>query len=223
MDLQFVIECAIKIFASFLCGFILGIERKSRQQVVGMRTLILISVSSTILSILSIYMAHITGVPTGDPTRIVAGVISGIGFLGGGAIMKQGMNIKGLTSAAIIWTASALGLVIGAGLYIQAGISLVVFMLSLVVLEKVEERWFPAEQSKTLHLVYEEDSLDLEKIKSIIQSNGLFVKDINISKVMSVKQTILRYTVKTPREVDFMKLSEDLKAAGVLSEFSLTE
>ena len=188
-----------------------------------MRTLILISVSSTILSILSIYMAHITGVPTGDPTRIVAGVVSGIGFLGGGAIMKQGMNIKGLTSAAIIWTASALGLVIGAGLYIQAGISLVVFMLSLVVLEKVEERWFPAEQSKTLHLVYEEDSLDLEKIKSIIQLNGIFVKDINISKVMSVKQTILRYTVKTPREVDFMKLSEDLKAAGVLSEFSLTE
>ncbi|MFA6937775.1 MAG: MgtC/SapB family protein [Treponema sp.] len=223
MNLQFLIECAVKIFASFLCGFILGIERKSRQQVVGMRTLILISVSSTILSILSIYMAHITGVPTGDPTRIVAGVVSGIGFLGGGAIMKQGMNIKGLTSAAIIWTASALGLVIGAGLYIQAGISLVVFMLSLVVLEKVEERWFPAEQSKTLHLVYEEDSLDLEKIKSIIQLNGIFVKDINISKVMSVKQTILRYTVKTPREVDFMKLSEDLKAAGVLSEFSLTE
>jgi len=223
LNLQFLIECAVKIFASFLCGFILGIERKSRQQVVGMRTLILISVSSTILSILSIYMAHITGVPTGDPTRIVAGVVSGIGFLGGGAIMKQGMNIKGLTSAAIIWTASALGLVIGAGLYIQAGISLVVFMLSLVVLEKVEERWFPAEQSKTLHLVYEEDSLDLEKIKSIIQLNGIFVKDINISKVMSVKQTILRYTVKTPREVDFMKLSEDLKAAGVLSEFSLTE
>lgn len=223
MDLQFVIECAIKIFASFLCGFILGIERKSRQQVVGMRTLILISVSSTILSILSIYMAHITDVPNGDPTRIVAGVVSGIGFLGGGAIMKQGMNIKGLTSAAIIWAASALGLVVGAGLYIQAGITLVVFMLSLIVLEKVEEKWFPAEQSKTLHLVYEEDELDLEKIKSIIQSNGIFVKDINISKVMSVKQTILRYTVKTPREVDFMKLSEDLKAAGVLSEFSLTE
>lgn len=223
MDLQFVIECAIKIFASFLCGFILGIERKSRQQVVGMRTLILISVSSTILSILSIYMAHITDVPNGDPTRIVAGVVSGIGFLGGGAIMKQGMNIKGLTSAAIIWAASALGLVVGAGLYIQAGITLVVFMLSLIVLEKVEEKWFPAEQSKTLHLVYEEDELDLEKIKSIIQSNGIFVKDINISKVMSVKQTILRYTVKTPREVDFMKLSENLKAAGVLSEFSLTE
>lgn len=223
MDLQFVIECAIKIFASFLCGFILGIERKSRQQVVGMRTLILISVSSTILSILSIYMAHITDVPNGDPTRIVAGVVSGIGFLGGGAIMKQGMNIKGLTSAAIIWAASALGLVVGAGLYIQAGITLVVFMLSLIVLEKVEEKWFPAEQSKTLHLVYEEDELDLEKIKSIIQSNGIFVKDINISKVMSVKQTILRYTVKTPREIDFMKLSENLKAAGVLSEFSLTE
>ena len=223
MDWNFIIDCAIKIFASFVCGFILGVERKARQQVVGMRTLILITVSSTLLSILSVYMAHLSGVPSGDPTRIVAGVISGIGFLGGGAILHQGLNIKGLTSAAIIWAASALGLSIGAGLYIQSGLALLVFVLSLVILEKVEEKWFPAEQNKTLHLVYDENKLDLAKIKSIIEENGLVVKDLNISKVMSQKQTILRYNVKAPREADVMSLAESLKQAGELSEFSVTD
>ena len=223
MDWKFILDCAIKIFASLVCGFVLGVERKARQQVVGMRTLILISVSSTLLSILSIYMAHLPGVPTGDPTRIAAGVISGIGFLGGGAILHQGLNIKGLTSAAIIWAASALGLALGAGLYIQSALALILFVVSLVLLEKVEEKWFPAEQNKTIHLVYEENKLDLAKIKSIIEKNGLVVKDLNISKVMSQKQTILRYTVKAPREADVMALAENLKKAGTLSEFSVTD
>lgn len=223
MDGHFILECIIKIFASFICGFVLGVERKARQQVVGMRTLILISVSSTLLSILSICMAKLPGVPTGDPTRIAAGVISGIGFLGGGAILHQGLNIKGLTSAAIMWAASALGLAIGAGLYVQSGVTLIVFVLSLVILEKVEERWFPAEQNKTIHIVYENNKLDLDKIKSIIEQSGLVVKDLNISKVMSNKQTILRYTVKAPREADVMGLCERLKDAGTLSEFSVTD
>lgn len=223
MDWNFLLECALKLCASFICGLVLGIERKFRQQVVGMRTLILISVSSTLLSILSIYMVHLPGMPVGDPSRIAAGVVSGIGFLGGGAILRQGMNIKGLTSAAIIWTASALGLAIGAGLYVQSLVAVVAIVIALVLLEKVEERWFPAEQSKTLHLVYESDNLDLVKIKAIIESNGLVVKDINISKVMCQKQTILRYLVKTPRDTDMMKLAESLKAAGELSEFSITD
>jgi putative Mg2+ transporter-C (MgtC) family protein len=223
VDKQFVIECIIKLLASFVCGFVLGIERKFRQQVVGMRTLILISVSSTLLSILSIYMAKLAGAPTGDPTRIAAGVVSGIGFLGGGAILRQGLNIKGLTSAAIIWTASALGLAIGAGLYIQSAVALVLLVLSLVFLEKVEEKWFPAEQSKMIHLVYEDDSPDLNKVKSILEASGLVVKDLNISKVMSQKQTILHYSVKAPRAANLMLLAEKLKEVAALSEFSITD
>lgn len=168
-------------------------------------------------------MAKLAGAPTGDPTRIAAGVVSGIGFLGGGAILRQGLNIKGLTSAAIIWTASALGLAIGAGLYIQSAVALVLLVLSLVFLEKVEEKWFPAEQSKMIHLVYEDDSPDLNKVKSILEASGLVVKDLNISKVMSQKQTILHYSVKAPRAANLMLLAEKLKEVAALSEFSITD
>ena len=134
MDWNFICDCIIKLCLSFVCGFILGIERKSRQQTVGMRTLILISVSSTLLALLSSYMALVNDIHQGDPSRIAAGVVSGIGFLGGGAILHQGLNIKGLTSAAIIWAAAALGLAIGSGLYIQSFAALAIIVFSLLIL-----------------------------------------------------------------------------------------
>ena len=104
MDIQ--IEYLIRIGLSFACSFVLGLERKSHQHTVGIRTLVLMGLSSCLLSILSIHMAEFP-VVKGDPTRIAAGVITGIGFLGGGAILKQGLNIRGLTTAAIIFSTSA--------------------------------------------------------------------------------------------------------------------
>ena len=226
VDWLFVLECIIKIFASVVCGFILGLERKTRNQAVGTRTLILIAVSSALLSILSYYMAeqgNRRGYSGGDPTRIVAGVVSGIGFVGGGAIIKQGLNIKGLTSAAIIWTSSALGLAIGDGLYIQAALVLIVAMISLVVLEKVEEKFFPAGKNKTLHLVYENEAVNIGQVKKILEDSGMIVSDINMSQVLSTRQTILRFLVKTPQEEDLPLLIDRLKVSGTLTEFSITD
>ena len=228
VDWNFILECVIKIFASVICGGVLGIERKSRNQVVGMRTLILISVSSTLLTIVSSYMSNYESLNGhaggGDPTRLAAGVVSGIGFLGGGAILRQGMNIKGLTSAAIIWTASALGLAIGAGLYIQTGIVLFTVLVLLVVLEKAEEKYFPASRSKTLHLVFENETLDMSALKAIIEGNGFVIADMNMSRVISGKQIILHYSVKAPpKEDDYSSMINQLKLLGTLTEFSLTD
>ena len=110
------IEYTIRLALSFVCSFILGLERKSHQHIVGIRTLVSMGLSCCLLSILSVYMAETPAVE-GDPTRIAAGVITGIGFLGGGAILKLGLNIRGLTTAAIIFMTSALGMSFGAGLY----------------------------------------------------------------------------------------------------------
>ena len=109
-SLGFSLECIIKILCSIVIGFVLGLERKSRNQFIGSRTLILISVSSTLLSILSASVFNTEG--GGDPTRISAGVVSGIGFLGGGVIMKLGINVRGLTSAAVIFAIFLLFIVI---------------------------------------------------------------------------------------------------------------
>lgn len=216
----FLFESIIKILAGALCGALLGFERKSHNRAIGMRTLILICVSSTLLSELSVRMA-LAG--RGDPARIAAGVISGIGFLGGGAIMKQGMNIKGLTSAAIIWTAASFGLAIGAGLYVQVGIALALTLFLLIFLERVEAKWFPAQKNKTLQLCFANEPPDMKKLKEAVHAHGLIIIDMNVSRIISERQTVIRYLVKVPKEDDFSTLIESLKTIGTLSEFSIAD
>lgn len=226
MELNFVTESMVKLILAVFCGFLLGLERKSHNHAVGLMTLVLICVSSSLLSLLSSFMAtnEIFGpIGRGDPTRIASGVISGIGFLGGGAIMKTGLNIRGLTSAAVIWTSASLGLAIGAGLYIQVGVALFLVLVLLVGLEKLEAKWFPAAKSKTIHLCYEGDLLDLKEIRKCIENHGLIINDMNMSHVIISKQTFLHYTIKSPAGTIYTPLIEHLSKLGHLSEFSITD
>ena len=219
-------DSCLKIFASVVAGIILGLERKHRYQVVGMRTLILISVSSTLLSILSFTLTELQtakGFYGGDPTRVIAGVVSGIGFLGGGAIVHQGLNIRGLTSAAVVWTAAAIGLALGAGLYAQSLLVLVVAIVLLIVLEKIESRYFLAGRNKILHIVFGNDQLDLTAVKNAIEQNGFKVTDVNISRIMADKKIILRYSVKSPDFDTYTAVIEELARVGELEEFSMTD
>jgi len=223
---QLIIECVIRILLSVIAGFILGLERKSRLQVIGMRTLILISVSSCLLGLLSTFQAgaHDFGsMVDGDPTRISAAVISGVGFLGGGAIVRQGLNIKGLTSAAIIWTAMSIGLSFGAGLYLPPIIVCTVVIISLLWLERLEEKMFPAGRAKTLHLVFEQDDVDLDKVREAIKSCGLLVTDVNLSRVFKTHQIIVRYVVRSPKKIDYKELCDRLNEVCQLGELSLND
>lgn len=226
-DLDFIIDSLIKIFASVVCGSLLGLERKHRYQVMGMRTLVLISVSSTLLSILSYLLTEIQvqkGFDGGDPTRIIAGVVSGIGFLGGGTIIHQGMNIRGLSSAAVVWTASALGLAIGAGLYLQSGVVIVIALIMLVYLDKFEEKLFPGGKNKKVHMVYQDnDDVDLSKVRLCLEKEGFRVMDVNISRIMASHQLILHYTVKAPNADEFNSVISELDKIGQLEEFSMTD
>ena len=220
-DVHLFLVYLLRISLAFGAGFLMGLERKVRQQVVGMRTLILISVSSALFGIISVHMGYLG--PGGDSTRIAAQVVSGVGFLGGGAIMRQGLNIKGLTSAAIIWTAAAVGLSLGGGLYLPAVLVVIVALFSLILLEKFEEKHFPAGRLKSLHLVFDDDSVDLQKVKSTISKSGFIVADFNMSRILAEKQIILHYSVKAPRCDDFSDLIKGLKEIGDLAEFSITD
>ncbi len=222
VDWNFILDCTIKIVASVVCGFVLGMERKSRNQAVGIRTLILICVSSTLLSILSIYIPTISQ-KTADSTRIISGVVSGIGFLGGGAILRQGMNIKGLTSAAIIWTASAMGLALGAGLYVQTLIVLAVVELTLLLVEKLEHKFFPEINKKGLHLVFENAPVDMDKIKKTLESSGIKIFDQNMTRDLTRGTLILHYSINLSSMKDLEPLVQKLQSVGMLTEFSVTD
>jgi len=219
---NYCIDCLVKIFAAFVCGLLLGIERKIRLHTVGIRTLVLISVASTLMGMISYEMAQRFMVQ-GDPTRIAAGVVTGIGFVGGGAIMHQGMNIKGLTSAAIIWADCAMGLACSMGAYFVTGVTLIISLTTLVVLGIAESRFFPAEKSKNLVLIYEGSVTNLEEIKKAITYAHFVSRDMDISHSIESNETILRFSIKTPREYSLSELTEEVKKTGKLKKISITE
>ena len=130
----------LRLFISFVIGALVGIEREAHNQPAGLRTHILISIGATIVMLLSIYIPQTyTHFQNGDPTRIAAQVVSGIGFLGAGAIMRFGTDVKGLTTAASIWTIAALGLAAGAGMYMISLIGLGVVLFSLTIMDSFEK------------------------------------------------------------------------------------
>ena len=130
-----------KLFLSLLAGGLVGLNREKHKQPAGFRTHILICLGSTLLMILSIYIPQVYfDFKNGDPGRIAAQVVSGIGFLGAGAIIRLGTSIRGLTTAASIWLISAVGLAIGAGLYVIALITVVFALFTLIILESAERR-----------------------------------------------------------------------------------
>lgn len=205
------IEYSIRLALSFACSFVLGLERKSHQHIVGIRTLVSMGLSCCLLSILSVYMAETKSV-TGDPTRIAAGVITGIGFLGGGAILKLGLNIRGLTTAAIIFMTSAIGMSFGAGLYIPTIITFCIILLILLTMDKVEKKIFPAAKTKSVIIQVSTVDSDFdfqEQFTELMKNYGFIVHDVNPQFHPKDNIMQLSFTVKTPDKLDAVKIAKE--------------
>ena len=222
MNYNLYIDYAIRIGVSFICGFCLGIERKSRQHSVGIRTLVLISISSCLLSILSIYMAENFNV-TGDPTRIAAGVASGIGFIGGGAIMRYGLNIRGLTTAAIIFTASAVGLACGAALYVPALLTMLALAIVLFIMNRLEKKIFPAAKTKILTISFDGTDIPKNFLTETMLRYGFIIHDMNIEYDKPLNQTKLVFTSKTPDKLNIMDFTKEIESLEKLVSFKLDD
>jgi putative Mg2+ transporter-C (MgtC) family protein len=130
------IELIRRLITAALLGAALGIERELRQKDAGLRTNILIAVGTALFTIMSIEMAG----PGGDPGRIAAQIVTGIGFLGAGAIMRTDNKVQGLTTAATVWVNAAVGVAAGGGSYHLAFIATGITLAALMVLHPIERR-----------------------------------------------------------------------------------
>ncbi|HEV3233544.1 MAG TPA: MgtC/SapB family protein [Candidatus Dormibacteraeota bacterium] len=135
ISMQF--DLALRLLLAVLLGAAIGVEREFSRHPAGLRTLILVSMGSCLFTSLGVALAsNVT-----DPTRIAAQVVTGIGFLGAGAILHQGNIVKGLTTAASTWVAAAVGMTCGFGLFVLAILATVVTVISLIAIGKVEDRF----------------------------------------------------------------------------------
>jgi putative Mg2+ transporter-C (MgtC) family protein len=216
------LEYIFRLCLSVLCGFFLGIERKLRRHTVGIRTLVLISISSSLFGMLSVFIAS-QGIGGGDPGRVAAAVTTGIGFLGGGAILRHGLNIRGLTTAAIIFADSAIGLACGIGFYIPAIAALFLCLFMLITMSKLEYRFFSANKTKIIHLKFSETIIDQDLVLDILKQNGIVHQGTDV--ICSNTENILEvlYTVKIPRPLDTVKVVNMLKNIKSLLSVTITD
>jgi putative Mg2+ transporter-C (MgtC) family protein len=202
-------SAVLKMVLSFLAGGIVGFNRERQKHPAGFRTHILISMGSALLMILSIYIPQAyMDFKNGDPGRIAAQVVSGIGFLGAGAILKLGTNVRGLTTAASIWLMSAIGLTIGAGLYVISFITVLLTIFTLVVLERIEHRWFPQFHTRNIQIKFKEKEYPDEDIKAILKKNNIQIIDYSlIVQNESGIHSVIDMSVRMPEETEITKLA----------------
>lgn len=136
-------EILIKISISLILGLVIGLEREMTNKTAGLRTHILICLGSTVFTILSLHGFTTETIQEGvrivnDPARIAAQILTGIGFIGGGAVLHYGVNVYGLTTAATIWVTASMGMAVGVGQYELAIITALVTFVVLVAIRKFE-------------------------------------------------------------------------------------
>lgn len=149
-------DISIRVGAALLCGALVGIERERKQRPAGFRTMILISIGSCGFVLIGVetiakYSAEaIANLPPGYPapgqaeiSRVLQGLMGGIGFVGAGAVLQSKRAVRGITTAAAVWVVAALGAACGLGLYKLALVLSVATLFTLIVLETVEDRYFP--------------------------------------------------------------------------------
>ena len=195
---------AFRMALSFLLGGLIGLEREWHRQSAGLRTHIVICLGATTLTLLSIYIPQEFRQYSGvDPGRIAAQVISGIGFLGGGAIFRFGTNVRGLTTAASIWVVAGIGMVVGAGMYPAALIGTAFVLFALFVLVRFEKRLFPTFARRTLEVVMHGERVNTERIFPLLEEHGIEIKAVDISQSFQEKTIHFSLTVEVPEEFDW--------------------
>ncbi len=164
----------VKIGLAVGVGGAIGAEREYRDKVAGFRTLVLICVGAALFTMLSIDI----GAPDRNGARIAAQVVSGVGFLGAGVIMREGGTVTGLTTSAMIWLTAALGMGIGAGYY---GVSLVgaaTILLVLWLFPFIEARIDALREARTYRLVYPLDAARPKQVEALLREVGLRVFEL---------------------------------------------
>jgi len=176
-ELETIEEPVIKLCISLCLGALIGAEREYKSKVAGFRTIILITVGSTLFTLVAVALMG-----KSDPSRIASTIITGIGFLGAGVIYKEGNTIRGITTAAVIWVAAAIGMMVGFNLYAISIIS-VIFVLIILLSFSWLQRYIDRTNREKIYRVHLLNNIDsIQQIKQLIKSFKLSPKVINQGK-----------------------------------------
>ena len=208
-EFRFVIDAAWKLALSVLLSGIIGFEREHSHRPAGFRTHILVAVGSTLIMLTSVYISKTyEGQANVDITRMAAQVVSGIGFLGAGTILREGFSVKGLTTAASLWAVSCIGIAVGAGFVTGACVATFVIYMTLNSLKKVIVR---GKAGKALYIEVKDLAEQVPKISGLIKRKGTVVHSMEIlydndSKFRKKKDTATIKALIFPKTDNALKI-----------------
>ncbi len=213
-----------KLLLSMVLGAMVGLERRHKGQIAGMRTFALICMGATLAMLVSIYIPEqlFGWTENGDPGRIAAQVISGIGFLGAGAIIQMKGSVRGLTTAAGMWMTASIGLAVGAGMYVVAVTASVLIILVLTLLELCEKRLFKGREQKIVRLKVDYIVKDASPFRQFFSKHNVHISDEFLRYDYTQETTIINFMVRSYDKTDFIKLFDEIHGSGNVLSLTLT-
>jgi len=215
------------LLVATMAGGLIGLERSYHGRPAGFRTHTLVCLASSLLMLVTMYQARwFAGTPFDtvrvDPTRMAQGVMTGIGFLGAGVIVREGLTVRGLTTAASLWITAAIGILAGAGLYSAVLMGSVITIGILTVFRKVENR-MPLQIYAINTIVFGRDNaLSETEIRELHVKNGFSVAKISYRLMDMGRQLEYRMTVRTMDSRNIEKLSKTLLGLASIVEFNIS-
>lgn len=215
-----------RLLLALFAGGIIGLERAYHGRPAGFRTHSLVCCSSSLLMLLSVFQwqlladAPIDTIRV-DPTRMAQGIMTGIGFLGAGVIMKEQLTVRGLTTAASIWMTATIGIVIGVGFYEAAAAGGIIALLTLSLFHKIESIIPSIQYGKLTIRIPKEKYLSEEQVNNIVKEQD--VKSFQPKLTLNSDGKIFEYqmTISASKQGQFTKLADSLRSRDEIFEFSV--
>ena len=200
-------ETYMGILTAAFLGSLIGLERELHGQPAGLRTHMILAVGAALAAVLSISYSEFISNPRlpSDPGRSVAQVVSGVGFLGAGAIMKLGVTVKGLTTASSLWTTAIVGIACGSQYYEVAGFTTAIVLVILTVINYLEKFFLPSYRSHTLKIVLNDRPGIVNEVREMLDMYK--VKVITLNASMPDKKTLkLSMAIRKPNGLGMDKV-----------------
>lgn len=219
-------DLSLRILVSLVLGGLIGLEREWHNHAAGFRTHMLVCVGSTMIMLLSIYgfgdFAYEYNVRM-DPARLAAQVVSGIGFLGAGAIIRNGSSISGLTTAASIWVVAAIGLCVGAGFFFVASLVTVLVIIILLLLNKFERSFHNKRSQNEVFVRITNTEGGISRIVELLEKEGLHIVHMSLEAPPDDRDPdgirTLRIRLHKPRSKDLFQVFDRLLALDFIHSF----
>ena len=218
---------ATHLLVALAAGSLVGLERTYHGRAAGFRTHALVCMASALLMLLSVYQVRLLpGLPIEtvriDPTRMGQGIMTGIGFLGAGVIMKEGLTIRGLTTAASIWITAAIGILVGVGFYFPALTAVLLVLVVLALFRRIEAAFPSLSYAHLTTRFLRERHLPQQELLTCIHENGMTASDVAYRLVESGKFFEYELTIQTPHTRNFERLAQTLARMERVIEFAIT-